>query len=260
MDAAPFLLAAAFAIGAGLLVRGFLLAGSGVPRREAILARVPGWSGHLRPRIAALQRQAGDSGRTPETWGAYAAACGAAGALWGGMVGGPAGMTAGVLFAFLPVAVLNARAERRLAAVEGEFPFVVDLVGLSVAAGMTVEWAIRRITPRLAEGPLKTEMNRLLAGRSVGQGWTEVLSGLADRTGSVSVHEAAATLAQAESTGMSLSPILARISADLRARRLAAAEARAHRAPVRMLFPIVLCILPAVFAVLLAPALSRLLG
>ena len=59
---------------------------------------------------------------------------------------------------------------------------------------------------------------------------------------------------------MSLVPILARLSEDLRARRFAAAEARAHRAPVRMLFPIVLFILPAVFAVLLAPVLNRLLG
>lgn len=256
---APACLSVAFGIALGLVVWRVLYRLT-FPGGGSISVRFPGWKGRIRPWIASRQRLAGDFGRTPESWAGLVAACGAGGLVWGAMVGGPAGATGGLFFSLFPVAILNARAERRLSAVEGEFPFVVDLVGFAVAGGMTVEWAIRRIVPRLAEGPLKTELARLIAQRAVGQGWAEVLSDLAARTGSASVHEVSATLTQAESTGMSLAPILARLSGDLRARRLSAAEERAHRAPVRMLFPIVLCILPAVFAVLLGPVLHRLSG
>lgn len=257
---APLFLSAAFAIGTAFLAYRLAVAAGDAPRWSSFLRGIPGWEGRGRPWIVALQRRAGDFDRTPEGWAGYAAACGAGGLLGGAAVGGPLGGLGGAFSAFLPLALLSSRADRRLAAVEREFPFVVDLVGLAVAGGMTVEWSLRRVVPRLPEGPLQTELARLLAERAVGQAWPEVLAGLAERTGSGAVRETAATLAQAESTGMSLAPILARLSADLRERKLAASEAKAHRAPVRMLFPIVLCILPAVFAVLLAPVLSRMLG
>lgn len=257
---APFFLSAAFGIGIACFAHRLAARLAGAPRRDGLLRSLPGWEGRGRPWIVGLQRRAGDFDRTPESWAGYAAACGTAGVLWGAAIAGPLGGAGGAFLAFLPIALLSSRADRRLAAVEGEFPFVVDLVGLAVAGGMTVEWSLRRVVPRLPAGPLQTELARLLAERSVGQGWPEVLAGLAERTGSGAVRETAATLVQAESTGMSLAPILARLSADLRERRLAASEAKAHRAPVRMLFPIVLCILPAVFAVLLAPVLSRMLG
>ncbi len=225
----------------------------------ARLGRLPLWRTRAGPWIAALQRQAGDFDRPPEVWAARAAAAFGGGIVWGACMAGPAGAAAGSLLAAAPLAVLSGRARRRLAAVEREFPFAVDLLGLAVASGMHVEWAVRKIQPRLAEGPLKHELGRVLAERAVGQGWSEVLKGLTTRTGSAAVGRVAASLAQAEVTGMALAPLLERLAEDLRARRLEQAEERAARAPVRMLFPLVFCILPVVFVVLLGPILHRLL-
>lgn len=228
-------------------------------RWEAFLARWPIWRSRWRGTLGRRIEQADVSSLTPGRLAAVAAALAAAGASVGAAGLGPSGAAvAGAAAAALPFLWLSARAERRLARLEEDFPFAVDLLALAVAGGLHVEWALRRILPRLPAGPLREELGRLLAERTVGQGWADVLRRLAERAGSASVRHVTASLVQAETTGMSLAPLLARLSEDLRARQLERAETRIQKAPVRMLFPLVFCILPVVFVVLLGPILHRL--
>lgn len=188
----------------------------------------------------------------PPTLGIVAAA-----ALWGS---GGEGLAL-VIAAFGvvgPLVWLSGRVTRRRQRINRELPDILDLIVVSVEAGLGFEAAIVRITDH-AEGTLSEELRRVLAEMNVGLGRRHALQALAERTGVPSVGSLVSAILQAEQTGMSIARVLRAQSNHLRTVRRQQAEEAAMKAPLKMLFPLVFFIFPALFVVILGPAILQLL-
>jgi len=132
-------------------------------------------------------------------------------------------------------------------------PFVLDLLTLSVEAGLDFMSALQRIIDRRRLDPLGEELIRVLREIQLGKTRRHALRDMAARADQPDLRSVTRALVQADEMGVSIGAIL-RIQADqLRVRRFHRAEKLAHEAPVKMLFPLIVCIFPAVFIVLLAP-------
>ena len=141
--------------------------------------------------------------------------------------------------------------------IERALPFVLDLLTLSVEAGMDFMSAIKRIIERRAIDALSEELIRAFREVQLGRTRREALKSMADRTGQTDVSSVVAALVQADELGVSIGNML-RIQADLmRMRRFQRAEKLANEAPVKMLFPLLCFIFPSVFMVLLGPILVQ---
>ncbi|HVM16219.1 MAG TPA: type II secretion system F family protein [Gaiellaceae bacterium] len=186
-----------------------------------------------------------------------------AGLTFGTTLGG-AGV--GILFAvggaavcFLaPDFLLNARARSRKERVRAELPDALDLLAVSVEAGLGFDGAISKLTEHM-EGPLVDELTLSLNQMRIGESRADALRGFAERVDVPEVVAFVRAIIQADQLGMSLGRILRVQAADSRLRRQAAAEERAMKAPIKMLFPTVLFIFPAMFLVILGPAFLHLL-
>jgi tight adherence protein C len=163
---------------------------------------------------------------------------------------------AGVGF-LLPDLVVSSRSKRRREAVKAEMPDALDLLAVSVEAGMGFDGAIAKLTEHM-DGELADEFALMLNEIRIGEGRAEALKKMADR---VPAHEVASfvrAIIQADQLGISLGRILRIQAADARNKRQAAAEEKAMKAPIKMLFPTVVFIFPAMFLVILGPAFLNL--
>ena len=141
--------------------------------------------------------------------------------------------------------------------IERALPFVLDLLTLSVEAGLDFMSAIKRIIERRAIDALGEELIRAFREVQLGRTRREALKLMADRTGQSDVSSVVSALVQADELGVSIGHML-RIQADLmRTRRFQRAEKLANEAPVKMLFPLLCFIFPSVFMVLLGPILVQ---
>lgn len=141
--------------------------------------------------------------------------------------------------------------------IERALPFVLDLLTLSVEAGMDFMSAIKRIIERRAIDALSEELIRAFREVQLGRTRREALKMMADRSGQTDVNSVVSALVQADELGVSIGNML-RIQADLmRMRRFQRAEKLANEAPVKMLFPLLCFIFPSVFMVLLGPILVQ---
>lgn len=193
------------------------------------------------------------------------------GALGGGLIGSVMGAPAvafflGAVFAVvgyvLPGVVLDRRGRSRRNRIEDALPDALDLLAVTVEAGLGLHGAMTRLVES-SPGPLSDEFALCLAEIRVGESSANALKRLATRIGSTEVRSMARTMIQGEELGLSLAKTLRGLSDDVRRRRQAVAEERASKAPVKMLVPAALFIFPALFIVILGPAvltLSRLLG
>lgn len=173
------------------------------------------------------------------------------------------GMTAAVLFAalcvastVLPEAALDRRAAARQQRIRVALPDVIDLLRVSVEAGMGLEQALDRVTSEL-RGPLADELRRVIGDTRAGAGMVDALRALADRTTVAELRSFAFAIVQAQTFGTSIVPVLRAQADDLRVRRRQFAQERAQKAPVKMLVPMVFCIFPAIFVVVVGPAAIR---
>ncbi len=138
-------------------------------------------------------------------------------------------------------------------------PFVIDLLTLSVEAGLDFMTAIKNIINRRALDPLGEELARVLFEIQLGKTRRAALRTMADRLRQPDIQSLVTALAQADELGVSIGTIL-RVQADqIRGRRFMRAEKLANEAPVKMLFPLVACIFPAVFLILLGPIILQML-
>lgn len=138
-------------------------------------------------------------------------------------------------------------------------PFVIDLLTLSVEAGLDFMAAIKSILDRRAPDPLGEELARVLLEIQLGKTRREALRHMGDRIQQSDVQSLVMALVQADEMGVSIGAIL-RIQADqIRSKRFMRAEKLANEAPVKMLFPLVACIFPAVFLILLGPVILQML-
>jgi tight adherence protein C len=172
-----------------------------------------------------------------------------------GAVGGLA--LAAVAYVGLPF-VIDMRIHGRRDKIVASLPTVLDLLTLSVEAGMSFDAALQRLVKRL-RGPLIDELTLMLRDTQLGASRSEALSGLAARVDAPEMTSFVRALVQADRLGVPLAQMLRTQADDLRHRLRNEAEEHAMKAPVKMLFPTVLLIFPAVFIVVLGPAVISLM-
>jgi tight adherence protein C len=156
-----------------------------------------------------------------------------------------------------PSFFVSTRARRRQSQISADLPDALDLLAVSVEAGLGFDGAVSKLTEHM-EGPLIDEFELALGEMRIGESRSDALKKMAER---VDVHEMAAfvrSIVQADQLGISLGRILRVQAADARLKRQAAAEERAMKAPIKMLFPLVMFIFPAMFIVILGPAFLNL--
>ena len=201
---------------------------------------------------------------TPQQFMAAKAAAAITGLLFGLVAGGGfvkalfyALLFGGMLF-MLPDLFLRARASRRREQIRADIPDALDLLTVSVEAGLGFDGAMTKLTEHM-DGPLASEFALTLGQMRVGESRAEALKALAERVDAPEVAAFTRSIIQSDQLGMSLGRILKAQAADARDRRQAAAEERAMKAPIKMLFPTVLFIFPAMFIVILGPAMMSLM-
>jgi tight adherence protein C len=184
------------------------------------------------------------------------------GALFGGAVAGAGGVlllaiaAAGLGF-IAPDFVVSSKARSRKDRIRAELPDALDLMAVSVEAGMGFDGAISKLTEHM-HGPLADEFGLTLGEIRIGESRQDALKKLADRTDTPELSSFVRSIIQADQLGISLGRILRVQATDSRLKRQAAAEEKAMKAPIKMLFPTVLFIFPAMFLVILGPAFLNL--
>lgn len=145
---------------------------------------------------------------------------------------------------------------RRQAAIVKELPETLDLLTITVEAGLGLDQALEVVTKR-RRGPLSDEIRTYLDEVRLGADRKEALRAIGTRTGIEELISFTATLVQALDLGISVGNILRVQSEDVRTRRRQRIEERAMKASIKMLFPIIFLILPALFVVVAGPGLIR---
>jgi tight adherence protein C len=157
----------------------------------------------------------------------------------------------------VPDFVLRMKANRRREDIRAEIPDALDLLTVSVEAGMGFDGAISKLTEHM-EGPLADEFALALGEMRIGESRTNALTKMMKRVNTPEFSAFVRSIIQADQIGISLGRILKVQASDTRTRRQLAAEERAMKAPIKMLFPTVLFIFPAMFIVILGPAFLNL--
>jgi tight adherence protein C len=202
----------------------------------------------------------------PTTFLALKSGFAVGGALFGAIFGGAVTGPGGVLFCALalggigfiaPDFVVSAKARSRKDNIRAELPDALDLMAVSVEAGLGFDGAIAKLTEHM-HGPLADEFALTLSEIKIGETRQTALKKLAERTGTPELSSFVRSIIQADQLGISLGRILRVQATDSRLKRQAAAEEKAMKAPIKMLFPTVLFIFPAMFLVILGPAFLNL--
>jgi len=163
----------------------------------------------------------------------------------------------GVLGFMGPGFVLGSKVRSRQAAVAAELPDALDLLSVSVEAGLGFDGAVQKLTEHM-QGPLIEEFELALGEMRIGEGRQEALKKMADRSASPEMASFVRAIVQADQLGISLGRILRVQASDTRLKRQLLAEEKAMKAPIKMLFPTVAFIFPAMFIVILGPAFLNL--
>ena len=161
------------------------------------------------------------------------------------------------LFALQPTLWLQGAIKKRHLAIMKALPFVLDILTLSVEAGMDFISALQRNCESRKMDALNEELLRMTKEIQVGSSRKQALKSMADRARQPDLKSVAYALIQADELGVSIGSILRIQSEQLRARRFDRAEKLANEAPTKMLGPLMLCIFPAVFIILLGPVLVQ---
>jgi tight adherence protein C len=159
----------------------------------------------------------------------------------------------------VPDFLLSFRAKARREKIRVELPDALDLLAVSVEAGLGFDGAIAKLAEHM-DGALTEEFNLALGEMRIGESRQEALKKMAQRVDTPEISSFTRSIIQADQLGISLGRILRVQAADTRLKRQAAAEEKAMKAPIKMLFPLVLFIFPAMFVVILGPALLNMKG
>jgi tight adherence protein C len=152
-----------------------------------------------------------------------------------------------------PDQLLNRRVDERVGAIERDLPDIIDLMVISIEAGLGFDSALDRVV-RHVPGELSDEFGRMMQETRVGVSRSEAMRNLAKRTDVDDLNSFVLALNQADSFGVSIGKMLRVQAEEMRIRRRQRAQERAFAAPVKMVFPLVLCVFPALFVVMLGPA------
>lgn len=159
----------------------------------------------------------------------------------------------------LPVIWMRDQIKRRHLEIGRAMPFNLDLLTLSVEAGLDFGGAVATVVDRGISGPLTEELEIMMREIRMGKTREEALRNMADRVRFRPLTQFVSNLIQADRMGTSLGRILRIQSQQLRITRTQRAEKLANEAPVKMLFPLIACIFPTVFAILFGPIVYQLI-
>jgi tight adherence protein C len=248
------------------------------PQRARFHERVVGpfvtWLAHVMHRLNAKQSleslsmllmSAGMRNTSTQTFLAAKGISAGGGVLLGIVIGAFSSVTAVFVLASIlgavgyiaPAIIVSQRARRRQSTIVAQLPDALDLLAVSVEAGMGFDGAVAKLT-QYTVGPLSEEFDLALGEMRIGESRSDALKKLAERAGTPEVSSFVRSIVQADQLGTSLGRILRVQATDTRLKRQAAAEERAMKAPIKMLFPTVAFIFPAMFIVILGPALLSL--
>jgi tight adherence protein C len=161
----------------------------------------------------------------------------------------------GVMFGYtIPEFWLGGRVKKRQKAILLQVPDALDLLTISVRAGLGFDGALGKVVEKL-KGPLTEEFRRALAEIRVGKARRDALRDIIPRTEVPALTNFIGAVIQAEQLGVSISKVLQVQSEQLRIERRQRAEEMAAKAPIKMLFPLVGCIFPSLFIIILGPAI-----
>lgn len=154
---------------------------------------------------------------------------------------------------FYPLIWVNDQVSKRHLQISRALPFNLDLLTLSVEAGLDFTAALAKVVEKGKSGPLKEELALVLKQLKMGKTREEALKSMIARVDLPALSQFVTALIQADKMGTSLGKVLRIQSTQLRIERTQRAEKLANEAPVKMLFPLIACIFPTVFMVLFGP-------
>jgi tight adherence protein C len=153
-----------------------------------------------------------------------------------------------------PGFMVQQRAEGRLHRIDRSMPELIDLLVVTVEAGLSLSAALQLAGDRL-KGPLGDELRIVLQEQRMGLTPVQTLENMVGRCPTSAVESFTRAMVQGQLLGVSVGQILRSLAIEMRKRRRAHAEQQAQKAPIKMLFPLVFMIFPALFVVILGPAL-----
>lgn len=158
----------------------------------------------------------------------------------------------------LPGFWLKSRISARKKSAQQSLPDAIDLLTISVESGLGFDPALARVIEKW-DNELTREFGRMLSEIRMGKSRREAMREMAQRVNVEDLNVFVSSMIQADQLGVSISQVLRVQSQQMRLRRRQRAEEQAHKAPVKMLFPMVFLIFPALYIVLLGPAIPRIL-
>ena len=160
----------------------------------------------------------------------------------------------GAILALGPDSVLNRRVEERQLIMQRKLPDILDLLTISVEAGLGFEQAVDR-TVSSVPGPLSDEFARMLGELRAGSSRADAMRAMEQRTNVPEIRSFVLAILQADAFGVSIGRVLRAQADEMRIKRRQLAQEKAQKAPVKMLIPMVFCIFPALFVVVIGPAM-----
>jgi tight adherence protein C len=158
----------------------------------------------------------------------------------------------------LPRILVQSRGRRRQNEIDYQLPELIDLLVVTVEAGVGFTGSLRIAGERIG-GVLGEELGLTMQEQTMGLTTNEALANLLERVETPGMRSFIRSILQGERLGVSIGQILRNVAVEMRKRRRAIAEERAQKAPIKILFPLVFMIFPAIFVIILAPAVYALL-
>ncbi|MDT7786815.1 MAG: tight adherence protein [Pseudonocardiales bacterium] len=181
------------------------------------------------------------------------------GAVLGGLIGFRSvgwmllGIAVGAVFGFfLPDLLLLNAGQKRQEKVRRALPDALDMLTVCVEAGLGFDAALAQVA-RNTQGPLAQECARVLQEMQIGKSRNEALRALTLRTTVAELRAFVSALAQAGELGVPIASVLREQAREMRVRRRQRAEEQAQKVPVKILFPLIVCLFPAMFVVIIGP-------
>jgi tight adherence protein C len=158
-----------------------------------------------------------------------------------------------------PDIVLTRKAQTRQAEIRATLPDTIDLLTISVEAGLGFDAALHQVVHKVP-GELSAEITRTMQEMQVGASRAEAFRNLADRSDVDELRSFVIAMTQADAFGISVSKVLRAQSKEMRTKRRQRAEEQAMKLPVKLLFPLIFCVLPTLFIVILGPGIIRMIA
>ena len=158
---------------------------------------------------------------------------------------------------FVPDLLTVSKGQNRVQAIEQSLPDAIDLLSLCVESGLSFDAAASRVSVNM-DGPVAEEFGALISEIQLGKSRSEALVALTERTKSAGLNRVASSLLQVDRLGIPISAVLQELASEMRKTRKDLAREQAQKVTVKILAPLMVCLLPAVFIVVIGPALVTL--